>query len=221
MRNPCLDEGILQSYYDGELSPERLEHVASHLASCRACAELARAVESEIELATAAFSAELSLPVPTERLRARLDESIAVMQPQPQVVSDGAATRLRAWLSSLAASFNLTPARAAGFASLALFFVLAAVVGGIIMRGRESNNAGFMATNANQNNLSDLRFKENGQEIQTVAPSQAPIEKQASIARRQVVKVKQQTPPVTLPAAADMMNDAETAKALPGEKNYL
>src|SRR5256885_1863245 len=129
MRNPCLDEGILQSYYDGELSPERLEHVASHLAACAACAEMARNVESEIELATAAFSAELSLPVPTEMLRARIDEAIKGMQPQPAIAAAGAASRVRAWFSTLAASFNLTPSRAIGFASLALFFVLAAIVG--------------------------------------------------------------------------------------------
>ncbi|MBV9959445.1 MAG: zf-HC2 domain-containing protein, partial [Acidobacteria bacterium] len=149
MSNPCLDEGILQSYYDGELEPERLEQVASHLASCAVCEQLARSIESEIELATAAFSAEMSLPVPTERLRMRLDEAIAGLQPQQAIVSESALTRLRVWFASLAASFNLTPQRAMGFASIAALLVLAAVVGGIVMRGREASNTGFVAANVN------------------------------------------------------------------------
>ncbi|HEY0546036.1 MAG TPA: zf-HC2 domain-containing protein [Pyrinomonadaceae bacterium] len=214
MRNPCLDEGILQSYYDGELAPERLEHVASHLAACAACAEMARTVESEIELATAAFSAELSLPVPTERVRARLDEAIKGMQPQPALISKGAASRVRAWFSTLAASFNLTPQRAVGFASLAVFFVLAAVVGGIMMRQRESGK-GFVAANANQRNLSDLNF--NGSLTPEIAPAQA-IEKHRVVVHKQTAKVKQSSVP-----APDLNQLAEAAppRVLPGEKNYL
>lgn len=212
MRNPCLDEGILQSYYDGELAPEKLEHVASHLAACAACEELARTVESEIELATAAFSAELSLPVPTEMLRARLDEAIKGMQPQPALIANGAATRLRAWFSTLAASFNLTPQRAVGFASLAVFFVLAAVVGGIVMRQRESN-AGFVAANLSQKDVSELNF--NGTVAPEIVPAPA-MEKHQVVARRQMAKISQSPAPPMF----DKGDEAAT-KALPGEKDYL
>ena len=34
----CLDEGTLQAYLDGELSPETLNRVALHLAACRSAA---------------------------------------------------------------------------------------------------------------------------------------------------------------------------------------
>jgi anti-sigma factor RsiW len=43
----CVDEGILQSYFDGELSHKLAEGVASHLASCTGCAQAASELESE------------------------------------------------------------------------------------------------------------------------------------------------------------------------------
>ena len=44
----CLDEGKLQSYFDGELSIEMMESVTSHLASCVTCAAAARELEEEL-----------------------------------------------------------------------------------------------------------------------------------------------------------------------------
>ena len=38
----CLDEGKLQSYFDGELSIEMMESVTSHLAACVTCAAAAQ-----------------------------------------------------------------------------------------------------------------------------------------------------------------------------------
>lgn len=210
MKNPCLDEGILQSYYDGELTPERLEHVASHLSSCAACTELASEVLNEIELANTAFAAELSLAVPTERLRARLDEAITGMNAPPALLSDGAASSVRVWFSSLASIFNLAPQRAIGFAGLALFFVLAALVGGIVMRQRNAQTS-FVAVNVNQKEMSDLNFE--GKEIPEVNQAFVPVQKTQFVAHRPMAKAGQPKPPAP----------AETAppKVLPGEKNYL
>ena len=42
----CIDEGILQSYFYGELSNEIVESVALHLAVCISCARAARELES-------------------------------------------------------------------------------------------------------------------------------------------------------------------------------
>ena len=50
----CVDEGILQSYFDGELSNVQMESVASHLVSCTGCAAAARELNiarAEIERA--------------------------------------------------------------------------------------------------------------------------------------------------------------------------
>ena len=35
----CVDEGMLQAYFDGELSSEMMERVATHIASCRSAAQ--------------------------------------------------------------------------------------------------------------------------------------------------------------------------------------
>jgi hypothetical protein len=216
MKNPCLDEGILQSYYDGELAPERLEYVASHLASCADCTALAREIESEIELATSAFAAEMSLPVTTERLRARLDEAITGMNVQPALVSAGSASRVRGWFSSLASTFNLAPQRAIGFASLALFFVLAAVVGGIVMRGRNAQT-GFVAVNVSQSEPSDMNFTGAKTPIVNVVP-QTSGERKPTVARRVTPKVDRTNVPAP---DSNMVAQNTLPKALPGEKNYL
>src|SRR5688572_31075460 len=72
----CLDEGKLQSYFDGELSIELMESVTSHLASCVTCAAAARELEEETALLTTALSAEFEANVPTERLRQRVDAAV-------------------------------------------------------------------------------------------------------------------------------------------------
>jgi hypothetical protein len=54
----CLDEGKLQSYFDGELPIDMMESVTSHLASCATCAAAARELEEESALLTTAFAAE-------------------------------------------------------------------------------------------------------------------------------------------------------------------
>src|SRR5829696_3144219 len=72
----CLDEGKLQSYFDGELSIDMMESVTTHLASCVTCAAAARELEEESALLTSAFAAEFAANVPTERLRERIDAAV-------------------------------------------------------------------------------------------------------------------------------------------------
>ena len=73
----CLDEGILQSYLDGELSNEPLKAVTLHLASCHTCTAAAREMEAELNLVSTALAPELEAAVPTEHLRQRIDAAIA------------------------------------------------------------------------------------------------------------------------------------------------
>src|SRR5215208_3618561 len=124
----CLDEGRLQSYFDGELSIEMMEGVTSHLASCVTCAAAARELEQETELLTSAFAAEFEANVPTQRLRQRIDaavlgERVAVAQANEK--SSG----LAAFFSSL---FNSQ--RTLGYASLAVVMAFAVVAGVVKMR---------------------------------------------------------------------------------------
>src|SRR5215212_5115536 len=122
----CLDEGKLQSYFDGELPIELMESVTSHLASCVTCAAAARELEEESALLTSAFAAEFESSVPTERLRQRidaavLDERLAVAQ-SPQT---------RGFFAGL---LNFGTQRTLGYASLALVLAFAAILGLVKMR---------------------------------------------------------------------------------------
>ena len=122
--NTCLDEGMLQAYMDGELPAAQMEATATHLAACPTCAELAHEAEHEYALLSTAFAPVLSTPPPTERLRARLEETIADLQAPPRRVVETPASRLRAWWGVLAAAFAVTPRQAAAFASFLLAVAL-------------------------------------------------------------------------------------------------
>lgn len=207
MRDLCLDEGTLQSFCDGELEPKVLEQVRSHLASCTICEEAARQVESEMELATGAFATELALSVPSERLRNRLDNSIAGLNAQPVLREENQTSRLRAWLASLASTFNLSPQRAIGFASILIFLVLAAVVGGVIMRQRGSGT-GLELVSSNQEVPAELSFRGTIDEPTITNP----ISRRRSTRSSQRIRVGR---PAT--DAQPLANHA----MLKGEKNYL
>lgn len=127
MRETCLDEGTLQAYLDGELSPETLSGVAAHLSACAPCTEAARAAEQEIALFSDAFAPALSASVPTAKLRARLDDAIAeINAPQRGFATMPAASRVRAFYASIVASLTtFTPRQATAFAS---FLVAVALV---------------------------------------------------------------------------------------------
>lgn len=152
MMETCLDEGTLQAYLDGELSPETSNTAAAHLAACRACAEAARAAEQELALFSTAYAPALSMSVPTEKLRARLDEAIAGMNaPQHQfaATTTHAASRLRSFFDSLVASVTtFTPRQATAFASFLVAIALAVVFAS--MQTPESRNAPEAIAKVNQ-----------------------------------------------------------------------
>jgi hypothetical protein len=121
----CLDEGILQSYFDGELSSDRMESVTAHLASCLNCSAVARELESENNLVATALAAEFDLSVPTERLRQRVDAAVAGLQPvtaQPETCSG-----LRSWFQALSDLFSFSPQRAFGYAGLVVVLAFATI----------------------------------------------------------------------------------------------
>ncbi|HYX42032.1 MAG TPA: zf-HC2 domain-containing protein, partial [Pyrinomonadaceae bacterium] len=121
--NTCLDEGMLQAYLDGELPTAQMEACAAHLATCATCAELAHEAEHEYALLSTAFAPLLSTPAPTERLRARLDQSIAELQ-APRFVTEPSTARLRAWWTAFTASFAFNPRYVGAFATFLLAIAL-------------------------------------------------------------------------------------------------
>src|SRR6476620_8342658 len=116
----CLDEGKLQSYFDGELSIDMMESVTSHLASCVTCAAAARELEEESALLTSALAAEFETSVPTERLRERIDAAVLGDR-----ISAAQTTRKSGFLAGL---LNFGTQRTLGYASLAVVLAFAAIL---------------------------------------------------------------------------------------------
>jgi hypothetical protein len=206
MRDLCLDEGILQSFYDGQLEPEVLEQVSSHLASCSVCKESARQVESEMELTSGALAAELSMSIPSERLRIRIDEAIAGLNSQPGLHEHGIRSRFSDWLSAFASNFGLSPQRAIGFASMTAVFVLVAVIGLIAMRG-QTTESGLELANSTSEDPADLVF--DGPKTTEVAVKDTTVKRTSP---KKSVRVRPS-------GSANEMLAAH--RMLPGEKNYL
>ena len=131
MRGKCLDDSVLQSYMDGELTPELMGETAQHLADCTACASALTEAEGEFAFFGAAFAPDAALPVPTERLRDSLDAALAGRRAQ---LGRGSAWNFGALAAWLAAPFNVAPRHAAAFASLVAVVAFAALFGMLYLR---------------------------------------------------------------------------------------
>jgi anti-sigma factor RsiW len=148
IKDLCLDEGVLQGYLDGELSPAMMETAASHLAACEACARTASEAEQEMALCSAAFAPEMALNVPTEQLRARVNRAIEDLGGPAPSFQLKRESRLRAWLGSLSSALSVKPQYAAGFASLVVIIAFAVVFAAVFMRRNTEttvNNPGEVA----------------------------------------------------------------------------
>ncbi len=134
----CLEEATIQAYVDGELSPEAAQKVTAHAAACAACRAALDEAENELAFMAAAFEPEMSLPVPSERLRERLDAAIGELRSQESAHQRPSSSGLKSWLSSLAGAFDFTPRHAMGFASLVAIIAFTAIFVVISQRGREN-----------------------------------------------------------------------------------
>lgn len=129
----CLDEAAIQAYLDGELAPEAMATAARHTAACADCAAALEEAQGELSLFASAFGAEADLAVPTERLRARVDDAVASLRPAQSEQTSGNGWNFGALVGSLtgwlAAPFALAPRRVGAFAGLAALVALAFVFG--------------------------------------------------------------------------------------------
>lgn len=86
-----LDIGTIHAFLDGELSGDALEYAASHFSLCDACSNLMLEAESDTDAVMQAFAIENAYAVPTQRIWARINneidliESIPAPTPQPSV----------------------------------------------------------------------------------------------------------------------------------------
>jgi hypothetical protein len=128
----CLDEGMLQSYFDGELPTSLMESATSHLAACASCAAAARELEEENALLGEAFALEFSESVPTERLRRRVDAAVAGLQIVRPIVHQPSA--ISGFFSSLSNLFSFAPQRALGYAALMVVLAFGLIFGLVKLR---------------------------------------------------------------------------------------
>jgi hypothetical protein len=125
----CLDEAAIQAYADGELAAATHAEAARHLAACAACAAALDEARAELSFFASAFAPDADLSIPTERLRASIDEAVAAL-PAPRVEpSGGNGWSFGALFGWLASPFSFAPRPAGAFAGLVALVALAVVFG--------------------------------------------------------------------------------------------
>ena len=72
----CLTESTVQHYLDEELTADALVSMLAHIDECTKCRLAVREATTEQQLMLSALSYEMELPVPTDRLRARINNAI-------------------------------------------------------------------------------------------------------------------------------------------------
>lgn len=132
----CLDEAMLQSYFDGELSTSLMESATSHLASCVTCTAAARELEEENALLSEAFALDFSESVPTERLRRRIDSAVSGLQLVRPVVREPHTSS--GFFSSLSKLFSFSVQRTLGYAALMVVLAFGVIFGLVKLRSSET-----------------------------------------------------------------------------------
>ena len=204
----CLDEGMLQSYFDGELSTSLMESATAHLASCVTCAAAARELENENALLSEAFALEFEGAVPTDRLRHRIDAAVAgiqVVRPgvrQPSAVSG--------FFSSLSNLFSFAPQRALGYAALMIVLAFGVIFGLVKLSGKSDTNSVAIVEQPAPSGVATSGSNDKNNQGSVIAP--IPVETVAPTPIK--VAYRPVAPKSFAPKAAPV-------KLMPGEKAYL
>jgi hypothetical protein len=225
----CIEEGILQSYVDGELSPETARSVAAHTASCQTCAAALDEARAETAMFATAFEAEMALDVPTVHLRERLDAAIAELNRPAKISERKQGWSLGAWLASFGELFRVSPQRAIGFASVIAVIAFAAIFAAIKLRpaGSVNNEPTFVAENGGKTGTT-TGSRPSATPGTSPTPSNSengggqPSDKEKSNAPGKNNKPKKQVKPLLVPQPNELPKDElAVSKPLPGEQNYL
>jgi len=205
----CLDEAMLQSYFDGELSGEMMESATLHLASCSMCAAAAREIEEESNLMMTALAPEFEAGVPTERLRERIDAAVLDVR----VGNARSSERLGIWafVSSLL-SFGMQ--RSLGYASLVMVLAFAAIFGLVKLRTQEPPPA--QEPVAQQATTPVVTPPQVVQTVQVIGP-----EERINTENRPRFNTTRTPKPVPVKSEAVTSEPSERIKLLPGERAYL
>jgi anti-sigma factor ChrR (cupin superfamily) len=201
----CLDEGTLQSYFDGELSNAAAEQVAAHLAECRSCAEAAREVQSEMLLLSVALQPEFEVRVPTERLRGRIDDAIAELQLINSGRAHPVAQAPRSWVGWLNDLFGSSQ-RAFSYAVVAAVVVASVVLGVIYLKRGEVTPR--------------TEVVKNGGPVPTASPKSSPEVSPVPLPVNSSDVAFRPAPRKFQPRRSTPQAES-TAKLLPGEQGYI
>ncbi len=208
----CLDEGVLQSYFDGELSREQMQAATSHLATCQVCSAAARQLENETTLLATALAPEFDAVVPTEHLRRKIDEAIAGLP-----LSNRQGTRntqsLFGWIQPLGSLFTFTPQRALAYVGLAVI-VAFGVIFGIVQRQKPASEIPVAQVKPGEDAPTTVKPIDGSQEESkgvTPRPVETVVRNESSTS-----KPRLQKPRIT----GDNQTVAQV-KLMPGERSYL
>ncbi len=209
----CLDEGTLQSYFDGELSTRAMESATSHLASCAVCSAAARELEQETSLLTSALAAEFEATVPTENLRRRIDVAVAGLNAPAHVFAE---RRSVGFFSSLFSLLSFSPQRMLGVASLAVMLAFAGILA--VIKFRNGDNPNITA----QSNSQSTDVASSG--VAHTPPVNPPIAPKVIVDTNQRESNAIPQRPVvykTNKAPVPFTKRPAPVKLIPGERSYL
>jgi hypothetical protein len=198
----CLDEATLQSYFDGELSTDLLESATFHLASCKACSAAARELEQENALLTTALAAEFDSPVPTERLRMRINTAVANLDAPLIAQKSG-------FLSSFLSLFNFTPQQALAYGGLIVVLAFAAVFGIMKMKSSDVPQVAINPQSQTAGEKSSVAVNNPADSEIPPVPTSSSVKPEKPIVQR-VEFTRRLAPPKRDPV-----------KLFPGERSYL
>lgn len=216
----CVEEGILQSYFDRELSLEMMESVGLHISSCLACKRAARELENESLLLSEALEPEFALSVPTERLRHRLDAAIAekrLLNPvRPALANAGASVPVvRKWARSIADLFALSPQRVFGYAGLAAVVLFAITLALVRFKSTPVTVTPERAEVKNPT-TSATPAPGPGSAVATL-PESTPKNAKSDVKYTPIVRNQRRA----VAARRDVSTESAHVKLLPGERSYI
>lgn len=222
----CVDEGILQSYFDGELSIDMMEKVSSHLTSCLMCKRAARELEAESLIVSEALEHEFALTVPTDRLRSRIEAAVAERRllnpPRPSLAFEHGAPLVRRWWQPLAELLAVSPQRAFAYAGVAAVILFAIIFGLVILRPAPRPNNQTAVETRQPAPAPPSVVDGTGRATATASVATANDPRPEKIAAPKVAPPRYVAASYTKrPAQKSEAVASERIKLLPGERGYL
>ncbi|MBA2340327.1 MAG: zf-HC2 domain-containing protein [Pyrinomonadaceae bacterium] len=226
-----LDEAALQTYVDGELSPANLKEAKGHLAVCADCAALLEETKAEALQVCALFNHENHLPVPSMRLKQRLDAAIAQTDAHSPRYAESVNAYPHSLLDRLSALFSagfFAPSRVA----LAGCTVVAVICVGLFVALQRSQNDEQMAsvkppalngtnTDAFPPWVYGLPQREETSAIVPIEPEPKPTPRVSENSVRASRSTVPQSQSFARPRVREERNAEAGGVLFPGEKSYL